>query len=62
MLGGEVADFNFLVEMITLLMPKFPEARFAEICKLGSDLLMRSKGEPGFPVQLSRNAVTRRSQ
>jgi hypothetical protein len=33
-LGGQVADFNFLVKMIALMIPKFPEARFAEIFKL----------------------------
>jgi hypothetical protein len=60
MVGSEVAAFNFLVEMTALLTPKFPEGRFAEICELGSHILMHSKVEPGFPVQLTRNVVNRR--
>jgi hypothetical protein len=60
MLGSEVVDFNFLVEIITLLIPKFPEAHFAEIWQRGQYLLMRSKGEPGFPFALVRNVVNRR--
>jgi hypothetical protein len=62
MLAGDPADFNFLAEMIALLMPKFPEATFAEICKLGEHFLMGSKVEPGFPVQLAHNVVNRRGR
>jgi hypothetical protein len=60
MLRGEVAYFIFLGEMIALLIPKFPEARFAETCKLGEDFIICSKDESGFPVQLARNVVNRR--
>jgi hypothetical protein len=48
--------------MMALLMPKFQEARFAQICKLSYHLLMRSKGKPRLPVQLARNVVNPRNR